>query len=48
MLIVLAAGCWCWAGGGAVAEALNGWTARLALMTLADYSDPGDTHYSTY
>jgi len=25
------------AGGGPVAEALDGWTARLAEMTLAEY-----------
>jgi len=36
-------------GGAGIAEALNGWTARLAEMVLVDYPPGyGDTHYETY
>ena len=49
MLVVLAASLWCWAAAPRVAEALEGWTARLAAMVLADYPPGyGETHYGVY
>ena len=49
-VVAVAAGVWCWfASNSQVAEALNGWTVRLAEMTLAEYQPGyGDTHWSTY